>query len=79
MGEVQALFPPGVAVLAHRFPMIEGVAPKLPRGAEIVGGRPGHDGGPPLCVKEEVVGMGPHVDRVRGHEEGEIADDTDPP
>ena len=72
----EALHPPRVAVLPHALPVVDGVAPVLPGGAELVGRRPRHQRGRARLVRHEELGRGPHLDRVARDVDGDVAYDA---
>ena len=76
-GEVRldALDPPGVAVLLHHVPAVQGVAPQLAVGGEGVRRAAGDLGGHVLLIQLEQPGLGPHVGAVHGHIDGRVPND----
>ena len=80
-GEVRldALDPPGVAVLLHHVPAVEGVAPQLAVGGEGVRRAAGDLGGHVLLIQLEQPGLGPHVGAVHGHIDGRVPNDLHAP
>src|SRR2546422_7785466 len=64
---------PAIAGLSQRLPVVDGVAPELSLGAEVIGGHAGDELWPPLFVQQEQVRVGPNVARVRRNEKGQIA------
>src|SRR6185503_9218893 len=71
--------PPSIAGLSHLLPAIMGVAPALPRGAEIVGRDPGHHLGLALGIELEERARAPDIGAVVRDEDRDIADEPDPP
>ena len=74
-----AALPPGVAVMLHKIPVKEGVAPELAAGGEPVGRTARHLGGQQVFVQLELLGVGPYVHAVAGDVDGQIPDDGHPP
>ena len=69
--------PPVVGVVLHGFPVVDGVAPVLAGGAEVVGRGAGVGAGAAVAVEFEEVGVGPDVGGIVGDEDGEVAEDLD--
>ena len=65
-----------IAARGKRVPVVDGIAPELPLGAEIVRRHAGNHARPALVVEQEKLRIGPHVARVRRDEKGQIADQT---
>ena len=59
-----SLLPPGEAVVLHKLPIINRVAPKLTVGTVAVGRTACNDGGITVLVKQELFGCTPYVHRV---------------
>ena len=74
---VQAVDPPGEALLLVHLPAVERVAPELPRRAEEIGWNPGLNRRPAALVQEEEVGPGPDVRTVMRREDRDVADELD--
>src|SRR5262249_29172778 len=70
--------PPGVAGPAVCRPVVQRVAPQLPGGGEVVRRHPCDKPRPPPLVEQEQLGVRPDVGRVAGHEDGHVADETQP-
>ena len=70
----QAVDAPAIAGPAQGVPVIDRVAPELSLGTEVVGWHAGDEARPVLFVQQEQLRVGPHVARVGGDEEGQIAD-----
>ena len=69
--------PPAVALFFVLLPVIEGIAPFLAGGAEIVGGNSGYGRGIALGIHLEQTAVGPDVCAIGGYEDGNIAYDGD--
>src|SRR5262249_12933121 len=67
-----ALDPPGIARLLEDIPAVEGVAPELAGGAEVIGWDSGHNQGPPPLVKREELWMRPDVSAVVRDEDRQV-------
>ena len=76
-GTGDAANPPGVAVGFHGVPVVEGIAPQLAVGGEVVRRHARHLGGDVPLVQLESPGVRPHVGGVHGHVDGQVADDAD--
>ena len=76
-GGAEAGDPPVVGVVLHGFPVVDGVAPVLAGGAEVVGRGAGVGAGAEVAVEFEEVGVGPDVGGIVGDEDGEVAEDLD--
>ena len=72
-----AVFPPLKAVLFHKFPVVDRIAPKLSVGGETIWGHACHNGGIEFFVKKELCGCLPHVHTVVSNVNGHITDDDD--
>lgn len=68
-----ALHPEGKPVLLHLVPVVDGVAPPLAGGAEIVRRYPCDKGGASVLVQQKILPPGPYIYRVHTHIEGHIA------
>jgi len=71
--------PPGVALLFERFPIVDGIAPELPRGAEIIRGNARHNGRQAVLIQHEELRVRPHIHAIESHKDGNIANDFDTP
>ena len=67
------VYPPGVAVILHCVPAVDGVAPELSVGGEGVGRAPGYHGWVVLTVQLELSGVCPNVRAVAGHVNWRVA------
>ena len=76
-GVAEALDPPVVSVFCHCLVIVEGVAPELAFGTEIVRRHAGHTPGISCLIEVEQVLMGPAVGAVVGDEHGDIPQDRD--
>ena len=76
-GVAEALDPPVVSVFGHGFIIIEGVAPELSFGTEVIGRHTGHALGMSCLIEVEQVLMGPAVGTVMGDEHGDVPQDRD--
>ena len=74
---VDAAYPPAEAVLPHGVPVIQGVAPQLAVGGEVVRRDAGHRLGHQLLVQLEELRLRPHVGGIQRHIDGQVADDAD--
>ena len=75
---VQAAQPPAEAVAAHLLPVVEGVAPALPVGAEVIRRHAGHaQGSKVLFVQLEKLRLRPGVGGILGHVDGHVAKEGD--
>ena len=74
-GTVHPADPPAEAVGLHGVPVVQGIAPQLAVGGEIVRRHPGHLLGHQVFVQLEAAGGRPHVGGVHGHVNGQVADD----
>src|SRR5215813_13691617 len=68
-----AIDAPTIASLSQGLPVVDGVTPELPLGAEVIGGHPGNVLWPPLFVQQEQVWVVPNVARVGRNEKWQIA------
>ena len=75
----QSVDAPAIACPAQRLPVIDGVAPELSLGAEVVRRHAGHEARPALLVEQEQFRVGPDIARVGGDEEGQVADQAQAP
>src|SRR5262245_59142462 len=66
--------PPSVPAPSMGFPVVDGVAPELALGIEIVRRDAANKSRPSLLVQLEQLRIGPHVAGVRGDEKGQVAD-----
>jgi hypothetical protein len=57
----EAIDAPAIAGPAQLVPVVDGVAPELSLGAEIIGGHAGHEARPVLFVQQEQFRIGPNV------------------
>ena len=57
----EAIDAPAIARPAQHVPVIDGVAPELSLGAEIIGGHTSHEAWPLLFVQQEQLRVGPNV------------------
>ena len=73
-GALYAVYPPAVAVLFCRAPVIQGVAPQLARRRKVVGRNARNLGGVQIFVQKEHFGVRPHVGRVCRHIQRYVAD-----
>ena len=69
--------PPAEAVGLHPVPGVQGIAPELTVGAEIVRRHAGYLRGYALVVQLEALRLRPHVGGIHGHINGQVADDLD--
>ena len=76
-GGSDTAFPPGEAVCFHGIPVIDGVAPVLAGGRELVGRRSRDADGIAGGVDLKELGRGPHLDGVARDVDGQVADDQD--
>ena len=76
-GGAEAGGPPVVVVAVHGFPVVDGVAPVLAGGAEVVGRGAGVGAEAEEAVEFEEVGFTPDVGGIVGDEDGEVAEDLD--
>ena len=76
-GAAHAVDPPGEALLGEHIPAIEGVAPALAGGGEVVGRDAGDADGLEVVVEVEELGMDPDVGRIHVDEDGHVAEDAD--
>ena len=74
---VNATQPPAEAVFFHRIPAVEGIPPKLARGAEIVRRHPSHRRGAAPVIQREKLRRSPHITGIRSHIDRQIAYDGD--
>ena len=77
-GMTESPDPPGETVLFQRVPVVEGVAPELPRFAEIIGRHSRHFRGQKIPAQAEKGLAGPYVGAVVVHVDGKIADKLHP-
>ena len=75
--EADALLPPGIAVLFHGVPIVEGVAPKLTVLTEIVGRNARNTCGKVLLIQLKQTLICPHVCTIVRHVDGNIANNLD--
>ena len=76
-GTVYPADPPAEAVGLHPVPGVQGVAPELTVGAEVVRRHAGYLRGNALVVQLEALRLRPHVGGVHGHINGQVANDLD--
>ena len=76
-GGSDAAFPPGEVVCFHGVPVVDGVAPILAGGRELVGRRSRDADGIAGGVDLKELGRGPHLDGVARDVDGQVADDQD--
>ena len=76
-GGSDAVFPPGEAVCFHSIPVIDGVAPVLAGGRELIRRRSRDADGIAGGVDLKELGRGPHLDGVARDVDGQVADDQD--
>ena len=69
-----APYPPRKAVLCHGVPVIQRVAPQLPRGRKSVRRTARHLGRVQVLVQLELVRVAPYIDAVQRNVDGKIAD-----
>src|SRR5207245_7666012 len=70
----QAVEAPAVAVRGQDAPVIDGIAPSLALRAEIIRRHTGDHARPLLRVEQKELRVCPHIARIRGDEERQIAD-----
>src|SRR5258705_791550 len=70
----QAVDGPAVTGTTKRVPVIDGVAPELSLGAEVVRRHTGNDAWSVARVQQEQLRVGPHIARIRGNEKRQVAD-----
>ena len=61
----QPIDSPAIARVPQGLPVVNGISPKLARGAEIVGRHAANEAGTAVLVQQEQPWVGPHVARVR--------------
>ncbi len=71
---LEAAHPPVEPGLGHPLPAIQGVAPALAGGGEIVRRHAGHHLQPALGIQPEKVRVGPDIGTVVGDEDGQVAE-----
>ena len=76
-GGADAAFPPGETVGLHGVPVVDGIAPVLAGGRELVGRRASDAHWITGGVDLKELGRGPHLDRVVRDVDGQVADDKD--
>jgi hypothetical protein len=72
----QTIDAPAVTGVAHSVPVIDGIAPELPREAEIIRRNTRDKTGPVLLVEQEQLRVRPDIARIGGHEKGQVADEV---
>jgi len=72
-----AVDPPSVSCFFHGIPVVDGIAPELARGIELVGGETGDVFGFSLFGQFEYLAVGPQIGAVVPDIHGDIADDLD--
>ena len=65
---------PSIVRLTKNVPVVDGVTPKLPLRAEVIGRDTGDDAWPALLVQQKQLRVGPDVARVGRNKKGQIAD-----
>src|SRR6266478_1837968 len=70
----QAVDGPAVTGTTKRVPVIDGVAPELSLGAEVVRRHTGNDAWSVARVQQEQLWVGPQIARIRGDEKRHVAD-----
>ena len=75
----EAMDPPGEAAFFVKVPAVEGVAPSLSDGAEIVGWNPCNGGGLTPVIQVKKFGVAPDIGAIMGNENGNIPNDGDAP
>ena len=78
LGPIDAANPPAVAIGGHSVPVIQRVAPELAVLGKGIGRHAGDLGGHIFPVQLEILGRAPHVGRVHGHINRNVADELDP-
>jgi hypothetical protein len=73
----QPIYPPSKARRAHRVPVVNRIAPKLPRAAEVIGWNARDDYRPAVAVEFEHLWMTPHIRRVVRDEDRRVSDYSD--
>src|SRR4029453_13697859 len=68
--------PPLIARLRHFLPTINGIAPALAGGTEIIGWHAGHDQRVTLLIEVEQVSIGPHLGTVVFHIDGHVSNNA---
>ena len=74
-GGLHAFQPPGIPAGPVDFPLVQRIAPQLAGRGEIIRRHARHDGWLAVFIQVEQVGMRPHIRRIIGHEDRDIADD----
>ena len=70
----QAIEAPAVAVGGDGIPVVDRIAPPLSLRAEVVRRHPGDHARPLLRIEQKELRVCPHIARIRGDEERQIAD-----
>jgi len=73
---LKPLYPPIVAPFGQDFPAVDWVPPELPCRAKVIGRDAGHYGRQAFFVQLEEFGVSPHVSRIVGYVDWDIADDA---
>ena len=73
-----AVYPEPIARLLQVIPVVDGVAPALAGGAEIIRRHSRDEGGPAVPVQKEVFLPRPHVHGIDPHVEGNVPHNADP-
>ena len=74
---VDSIYPPTIPRSAKSIPVVNGITPKLPLGAEAIWRHAGDESGTTLFIKQEQLGVCPHLAGVRRDEEWQVADQAD--
>ncbi|OPZ61571.1 MAG: hypothetical protein BWY88_00175 [Synergistetes bacterium ADurb.Bin520] len=74
-GMHQAILPPLERCLSQVIPMVEGVAPTLPRGAKVIRRHPCHRRGGSVAFQQEKIAMAPHIGAVVIHKNRHVSQD----
>src|SRR5271169_1275855 len=68
----QAIDAPLESGLAQGVPVVDGIAPELSLGAEVVGRHAGDETRPKVVIEEKKLGASPHITRIRRYEKWQI-------
>ena len=76
LGASNAIHPPGETGFCEDLPLVQGIAPALAGGGEVVGWDAGDADGREVRVELKELGVGPDVGRIVIDKDGDVADET---
>src|SRR5262249_15513812 len=73
----QTVYQPAIPQLTKNLPVVQWIAPELPKCTEIVGGYTGDKSRPPMLIEQKELRMRPNIARVGRDEERQVADQSE--